>query len=85
VAGTINIFTIVNGDHKRRHNLERHSTSVIDDSSYLRSVGYDHNTFILHATVTMIVNYDLNTFIVQATGANTINRIFSSIDAPDHY
>ncbi len=32
-----------------------------------RSVPYDHNMFIVQATVVTIVNYDRNKFIVQAT------------------
>ncbi len=34
---------------------------------------YDHNTFIVQATVATIVNYDRNIFIVHATVATIAN------------
>ncbi len=41
-------------------------------SALARIVSYD--SFIVQATVLMIVNYDRNMFIVQATGMNKLNR-----------
>jgi len=44
-----------------------------------RIVNYDRNcSFIVLATVIMIVNYDHHLFIVQATGPNVIN-IFTAV------
>jgi len=41
-----------------------------------RGVIYNPNTFIVQATVTMIVNYDRNTFIVQATSVSKLKGNF---------
>jgi hypothetical protein len=46
-------------------NLWHHSRNVIDDFSSIAlamSVNYDHNKFIVMATVTMIIKYNRKTF-----------------------